>query len=102
METIVIKLSPEKLSNPDLELCNVIPVQVEQFSNLKIKSKGYSFLDFQALGLWFESENAKNDYEIIVELFNQVKFLKNDLSNNAEVYICEYETEKISDCHKVY
>lgn len=102
METIVVKLSPEKLTNPDLELCSVVPIGIEEFSNLKITSKGYSFIDINTLGLWFETKNAKEDFKIIVELFSQVKFLKNDLKDAAEIWICDYQTEKIDECERVY
>ena len=38
MQTILIKISPEYLDNPDLELCNVVPFQIETYTNLKVTS----------------------------------------------------------------
>lgn len=102
MQTILIKISPEYLDNPDLELCNVVPFQIETYTNLKVTSKESSFLNFQSLGLWFITENALDQYPKIVELFHQVKFLKNDLTKAVSLYICDKETEKIEDCQLVY
>lgn len=105
MQTIIIKLNPEKLLNPDLDLCYCIPERIEEISNGAVQDNGYDYIDNQILGIWLQTESASKFYPIIVKLLQEEKFLDNDLSQSVEIYISENNSEDtadIEDCKLVY
>lgn len=102
MQTIIIKLNPEKLVNPDLDLRYLIPERIEELSNGAIQDNGYDYLDNQSLGLWFQTESADKNYPMIVRLLQEEKFMENDLSLSAEIYISENESEEFENCTLVF
>ena len=61
METIVIKLNPELLENPDLDLCYSVPDRIEELSDKKIMDNGYDYLQGQnnPIGIWMKTESAE-------------------------------------------
>lgn len=107
MQTIIIKLSPSKLSNPDLDLRYIVPDAIEKETNGAIQDNGYDYLSDgsignHSIGIWLSTEDAKGGYPLITELFRREKFLGNDLSESAEIYISENDTEEIENCSLVY
>ncbi|MCX4326910.1 MAG: hypothetical protein OSJ45_06405 [Lachnospiraceae bacterium] len=106
MQTIIILLDPAKLQNPDLDLRYKIPDRIEEVTNGRITDNGYDYIDKDSrsrlLGIWLETENAKEGYPVIAELFHKKKFLGNDLSKSAEIYISENETEDLENCTLVF
>lgn len=102
MQTIVIRLSPKTLSNPDLDLRYTVPDEIEKATNGVITDNGFDYLPDDSMGIWLETENAQQSYPLVIELFNKQKFLDNDLSKSAEIYISQDECADIEDCTKVY
>lgn len=107
MQTIIILLDPSKLENPDLDLRYNIPDHIEEISDGSIKDNGYDYIEMggrdDILGIWLETESADENYPRIVKLFKEEKFLGNDLSLSAEIYISEKETEEnLENCTKVF
>lgn len=102
MQTIVIRLTPAKLKNPDLDLRYVVPDEIEKATKGAISDNGYDYLPDKSMGIWLQTENAQQYYPFIVKLFKKKKFLKNDLAKAAEIYISENECAEIDDCTRVY
>lgn len=102
MQTIIIRLNPRKLVNPDLDLRCLLPERVEKISNGAIQDNGYEYLDDQTLGIWLQAESAKRAYPLVIKLLQEEKFLENDLSLSAEIYISEMETADIEKCAMVF
>ena len=102
MHTIVIRLAPGKLKNPDLDLRYVVPDKIEKATKGAITDNGFDYLPDNSMGIWMQTENARDSYPLIVKLFSKKKFLKNDLSQSAEIYISENECESIENCTRVY
>lgn len=107
MQTIIILLNPSKLENPDLDLRYNIPDRIEEISDGSIEDNGYDYIEIgdrdDILGIWLETELADKSYPVIVKLFQEEKFLGNDLSLSAEIYISEKETEEnLENCTKVF
>lgn len=110
MQTIIILLDPAKLVNPDLDLRYKIPDCIEEVTDGRIQDNGYDYIDSSLdsengrdlLGIWLKTENAARNYKDIVKLFHEKKFLKNDLSESAEIYISENETDNLENCTKVF
>ncbi len=104
MQTIVIKLNPEKLENPDLDLRYCIPDRIEKISNGKIRDDGYDYLDdtSNSIGIYLQTESAQEHYPMIVQLFREEKIMENDLSLSAEIYISENANEDIANCTLVF
>lgn len=110
MQTIIILLDPAKLANPDLDLRYRIPDCIEEVTDNRIQDNGYDYIDSSLdsengrdlLGIWLKTEDAANNYKDIVKLFQEKKFLENDLSESAEIYISENDTEDLENCTKVF
>ncbi len=108
MQTIIIVLHPEKLENPDLDLRYCIPDRIEEVSGGKMQDNGYDYIDTEEgqpdppLGLWLETESAKESWPIIVSLFQKETFKGNNLSLSAEIFISENDTEDLENCTLVY
>ena len=108
MQTIIILLNPGKLDNPDLDLRYRIPDRIEKISHGAVCDNGYDYIDAQEgqsgplLGIWLETESAAENWPVIVDLFRRERFLGNDLSCSAELYISASETAEIADCRMVF
>lgn len=109
MQTIIILLDPVKLSNPNLDLRYKIPDQIEKATNGRIRDNGYDYIDDDKepdhnslLGIWLETEDARQGYKDIVELFKKKGFLGNNLYKSSEIYISENETEDLENCTLVF
>ena len=102
MQTIVIRLVPAKLKNPDLDLRYVVPDKIEKVTKGGIADNGFDYLPDNSMGIWMQTENAQQSYPLIVKLFKKKKFLKNDLSKAAEIYISEDDCAELDSCTRVY
>lgn len=102
MQTIIVKLEPGKLENPDLDLRYIIPDEIEEESGGLIQDNGYDYLEGDAMGIWLKTDLAEKNYPLIVRLFQKKEFLRNDLSKSAEIYISDQDAEEIENCTKVY
>lgn len=102
MQTIIIRLSPEKLENADLDLRYYIPERIEEITDGMVQDNGYDYLEENKLALWLQTEDAISAYPAIVKLFREETFMGNDLSLSAELYISEKDTDELENCRLVY
>ena len=108
MQTIIIVLNPAKLKNPDLDLRYCISDRIEEVSNGAIQDNGYDYIDTEEgqpgplMGIWLETESARESFPVIIKLFQEERFKENDLSMSAEIYISENDTEDLENCTLVY
>ena len=51
---------------------------------------------------WLETENAGENWPAVLNILHMEKFLDNDLSKSAKIYISDHETEDIENCVLVY
>lgn len=108
MQTIIVVLNPGQLENPDMDLRYSVPDRIEEVSNNVIQSNGYDFVDAEdgqpgpLMGIWLETENASENWPIISNLFQEEKFIGNDLSKSAQIYISENDTDDLENCTLVY
>jgi hypothetical protein len=102
MQTIIIRLTTEKLENADLDLRYYIPERIEEITDGMIQDNGYDYLEDNSLALWLQTEEAISAYPVIVKLFREETFMGNDLSVSAELYISEKDTEELENCRLVY
>ena len=102
MQTIIIVLNARKMSNPDLDIRYILPERIEEYTNNQVKDNGYDFISESELGLWLETDNAVNNADKIIQLINEEKFLENDLSKVAEIYISDEECASFENCRKLY
>ncbi len=102
MQTIIVLLNAEMMTNPDLDIRYTLPERIEEYTNNQVKDNGYDYLSNTKLGLWFETDNAVNNVEKIIQLINTERFLENDLSKVAEIYISDEECALFEDCRKIF
>lgn len=102
MQTILIVLNSEKLENPDLDIRYELPDKLERYTNNEIYDNGYDHLTDTELGIWLETQSAKENYGKVMEFFNEHMVCGNDLSGTAKVYISEKEAAQLEECTLVY
>ncbi len=108
MQTIIVVLNPGKLENADMDLRYSVSDRVEEVSGSLIQGNGYDFIDTEdgepgpLMGIWLETENARENWHIVSELFQSEKFLGNDLSLSAQIYISENDTDDLENCTLVF
>ncbi|SHJ97709.1 hypothetical protein SAMN02745163_02973 [Clostridium cavendishii DSM 21758] len=104
METIVIKLNPELLENPDLDLSYTVPDRIEELSDKRIIDNGYDYLEGKnnPIGIWMKTTSAEQNYPFIIDIFKKEMFLENDLSRSVEIYISKSDCAELKNCKKVY
>lgn len=102
MQTILIVLDSEKLENPDLDIRYDLPDKLEHYTHNEISDNGYDYLANTELGIWLETQSAKENYGKVVEFFEQHLVCGNDLLGTAKVYISEKEAAPLEECILVY
>ena len=108
MQTIIVVLNPGKLENADLDLRYFVPDRIEEKSDSLIQSNGYDYIDTEAgkpgplMGIWLETENSSENWHIVSELFQSEKFMGNDLSLSARIYISENDSDDLENCTLVF
>ncbi len=108
MQTIIVILNPGKLENPDADLRYSVPDRIEEVSGSLIQSNYYDYIDTEdgepgpLMGIWLETENASENWHIVSELFQSEKFIGNDLSLSARIYISENDTDDLENCMLVF
>ena len=108
MQTIIVTLNPGKLENADMDLRYSVSDRIEEVSDSLIQGNGYDFIDTEdgqpgpLMGIWLASENAGETWHIVSELFQSEKFMGNDLSLSAQIYISEYDPGDLENCMLVF
>ncbi len=108
MQTIIVVLNPGKLENPDLDLRYSVPDRIEEVSDSLIQDNGYDYIDVEdgqsgpLMGIWLATENAGKNWHIVSKLFQSEKFMGNDLSLSAQIYISENDTDDLENCMLVF
>ncbi len=84
MTTIILKLEPEKLENPDLDLRYLIPDLLRDRSNGLIQDDGYDYgTESDTLYLFLLTENADVAEKTVLEFIQNERVLGNDLRNGV-------------------
>lgn len=94
METakyIRIKIAPERLVNPDLDIRYVLPDLIVENSEKVISSAGYDYLkdESNTMLLYFETADFELAFKRIVEIIKTEKVLDNDLKDAVEIEVGE-------------
>ena len=108
MQTMIIRLNPGKLENPDMDLSYYISDRIEHVSSGRIQQDGYDFIDVEEgksgplMAIYLKTEDVNKHWSIVSELFQKEKMKGNDLSKSAEIYISQKDTDDIEDCKLVF
>lgn len=102
MQTIIIVLDAEKMTNPDLDIRYTLPERIEEYTNEQVKDNGYDYISRSKLGLWLQTDNSAEFADKIIQLINTEKFFANDLSIAAEIYISDEECAEVENCRKIF
>jgi hypothetical protein len=93
---IRIKISPERLENPDLDIRYVLPDLIIQISEGLIEDGGYDYLDDEVNTMLIYLRTTDPDFALkkVLEVIETTKVLDNNLKESIEI---EVETEPDSD-----
>ncbi len=88
MESFVICIAPELLTNPDLDICYELPEILSKESSGLIQSEGYEYTDDQkAILMHFAAHRLDKALPVVVEVIEQIEVLDNDLKKSAIVAV---------------
>jgi hypothetical protein len=88
MESFVVCIAAELLTNPDLDICYELPDVLSRESHGAIQSEGYEFTDDKkAILLHFASPRLDQALPTVIEVLEQVEVLENDLKKAAIVAV---------------
>ena len=105
MGSIVIKLNPENLTNPDLDLRYEIPDTISDLTQGRIKNEGFDYLndEYSTMIILLGSDNPKEDVISVAEILKNNSFMDNQLGEFAEIlYSDKPEDELFADEHNLY
>ena len=102
MQTILIKLDPSKLTNPDLDIAYDLPDRIEEYTVGEVKDNGYDYLPDNVLCIWLKTADATGKVGQIIKLIKEEEFAGNDLSASAEILVSEDDTAEADACRKVF
>ncbi|MNJ45853.1 hypothetical protein D3C77_409650 [compost metagenome] len=104
LQTIIIKLNPTQLQNPELDLRYLVPDAIEEYTNRNVTDQGYDYLDdeFRSMCIWLSCEDAHAGYVEVVKCLTEQKILDNDILLAAEIYVGEIESADIEQCTLVH
>ena len=102
MQTILIKLDPSKLTNPDMDIAYDLPDRIEEYTGGEVKDNGYDYLPDNVLGIWLKTADAAGKVGQIIKLIKEEEFAGNDLSASAEIFVSEDDTAEADACRKAF
>ncbi len=105
MQTMIVVLNPSKMPNPTTDLAYTLPAAIEKISQKAIEGNGYEYIQQgreDLMAIWFETESAEQNWNVVLELFQSQKILGNDLCQCSEIYISEQEQADLQDSTKGY
>ena len=82
MQTIIIVLDAQKMTNPDLDIRYILPDRIEEYTNGAVKDNGYDYISDTKLGIWLETADAENSVKDIAELLKTEKFFRQRFIEN--------------------
>jgi len=99
MGSIIIKLNPQKLTNPDLDLRYLIPDKIEEATNGKVTDNGYDYLDDseKSIAIFLKSSDPKTDVENVLDILKGNTFLDNNIYETSDIYTSDIDNADISD-----
>jgi hypothetical protein len=94
--TIIVRLEPTKLDNPDLDLRYAIPDEIAERSGGLIESEGYGYAEGSDLLLLFlGTADLKPALDCVLDVIVNVRLLENDLRKGTVVAVETGEGDRV-------
>lgn len=88
MHTIVLRLDPAKLANPDADMRYILPDFLAEKSGFLIQDDGYDYEDeTDAMLLYLKTADVEKALVFINDVFAGTRILDNDLKNVVEIIV---------------
>jgi len=88
MHTIILKLFPARLKNPDLDLRYVLPDLLVEKSGGLIEDVGYDYEDgSDTMLIYLDTEELDRALAYITDLVENTQVLGNDLKEGMEIVV---------------
>jgi hypothetical protein len=88
MESFVVCIASELLTNPDLDICYELPDVLSRESHGAIQGEGYEFTDDRkAILMHFAADRLDKVLPIVVDVIERVEVMENDLKKSAIVAV---------------
>lgn len=90
MSTILIKLDPTQLANPDLDIRYLLPDAIIERSNGLVEDDGYDYSqNSPAVYIYLRTDDLERGLAFTLEVIEQIPILDNDLRAGTEVGVGE-------------
>jgi len=101
MGSIVLKLNPQKLTNPDVDLRYFIPNKIAELTLGKIADNGYDYLDDEvsSMAIFLKSSSPKEDIISIFEILKNNSFKGNQIYEASEIFFSDKTDEELDACN---
>lgn len=102
---IRIKISPERLDNPDLDIRYILPNLIIDNSEGLIEDGGYDYLEDEVNTMLIYLQTANPDHAVkkILEVIEKIEVLDNDLKQSIEIEVeNEPNSENYQSVYKPY
>jgi hypothetical protein len=103
MASIVIRLDPGLLKNPDADLRYEIPDLISERSGGLVEASGYDYEpDGNAMQIYLETSDIRSAIELIIQFLENEHLHGNDLSRGAQIGVNESESPVATEFTIVY
>ncbi|HMA92782.1 MAG TPA: hypothetical protein VKP30_08855 [Polyangiaceae bacterium] len=103
MPSIVIRLDPERLQNPDLDLRYMIPDQLAARSSGLIADDGYDYEpENNVMQIYLRTTNLEFAVPLVVEMLETECVLGNILATSAQIGISDAEAVNTNEFRVIY
>ncbi len=100
MGSIVIKLNPQNLTNPDADLRYLIPDKIAEKTLGKVTNNGYDYLndEVSSLAIFLQSAAPQEDVISVCDILRSNIFKGNQIYEAAELFVSAKTDAELEAC----
>ncbi len=103
MASIVIRLDPGQLKNPDADLRYEIPDLIAERSGGLVEANGYDYeLDGNAMQIYLQTSDTGSAIQLIIQVLENEQLHDNDLSRGTQIGVNESDSPAATEFTIVY
>src|SRR5262245_19287443 len=102
MPSVVIRLDPARLTDPDIEMRYEIPDMLAERSGGLVESEGYDYEPEGAMQIYLDTADVGRAVPYVIALLENERLHGNHLARAAQVGICEAYTAEALEFQIVY
>jgi len=99
MGSIVIKINPGKLVNPDAGIRYLIPDKIKDLTSGKITDDGYAYLEDEvsSMAIYLRSNDPEEDVKAVCEILRNNVFEGNQIYDVSEIFVSNMTADELDE-----